>query len=821
MTKTKSTKRALLLSALSLLMCVSMLIGSTFAWFTDSVTSGGNIIKSGTLDVTMEWKDATATGKQTTYKDASTGPIFNYDLWEPGYVEAKNIKISNVGTLALKYQLNIIATGEVSELADVIDVYYAEGEYTLADRNMTGLTRLGTLNEVLAKISTTASGDLEAGTADTVTIALKMQESAGNKYQGLSIGSEFAVQLMATQLTSEFDSFDNQYDIQATYLNKDADGAWLINNMDELFFFASQVNSGTTYKGETVKLTADIDLSGYGWTPIGQPGPNGSTDFSTSFAGTFDGQEHTVSNISVKNSGWAGLFGLAHDATIRNVKVENVNIVSHRHSGGVVGKLYGSLENVHAKNVVINVTPNAVEGGYDNGDKVGGIVGWIGDNGNNRTINKCTATCVKLRAYRDVGGIAGYAASTTTGSNNAVFDLRIVVDQTVGFYGAKDANAGYDIGRKSDDTVKVDCVCSGSPNWLTITRAVSDVSKLNEHLLNSSDNVALINVDDASGVVTVPATYEGVITLRDSSIASVQAEDDLNLVIEGNVAVKATNSSAITSKGELNISGSGNLTAISADVVGGFGIGGLETTNINISDITIEKVSGGFVQKDFVNDAKYGKNEPEGGAAIGSGYDGAKIALTNVTIEEALGGSKAAGIGARYWTGVDIVISDCVINKVVGGNASAAIGGSRVSDDPNDNQDISINIMNSVINAEGGQFAAGIGSGYDTHCAVDLTTLPKCHIEITGNSVITAQGGKYGAGIGTGYHTASLTGKIEESVTVNATAGESREKYTVAMDVGFGVVDKSREAAETKAGSSSFDYKGTTITISSTTDVAN
>ena len=73
MTKTKSTKRALLLSALSLLMCVSMLIGSTFAWFTDSVTSSGNIIKSGTLDVTMEWKDATTTGAQQTYKDASAG----------------------------------------------------------------------------------------------------------------------------------------------------------------------------------------------------------------------------------------------------------------------------------------------------------------------------------------------------------------------------------------------------------------------------------------------------------------------------------------------------------------------------------------------------------------------------------------------------------------------------------------------------------------------------------------------------------------------------------------------------------------------------
>ncbi|MBQ9953446.1 MAG: leucine-rich repeat protein [Clostridia bacterium] len=212
MTKTKSTKRALLTSALALLLCVSMLIGSTFAWFTDSVTSAGNIIKSGKLDVTMEWKDATATGKQLTYKDASEGAIFNYELWEPGYVEAKNIKISNVGTLALKYHLNIAANGEVSDLADVIDVYFAEGEYTLANRDMAELTLVGTLSDILDGMPANMAGDLEADTADTVTIALKMQESAGNKYQDLAIGTDFKVILMATQDNVEFDSFDENYD---------------------------------------------------------------------------------------------------------------------------------------------------------------------------------------------------------------------------------------------------------------------------------------------------------------------------------------------------------------------------------------------------------------------------------------------------------------------------------------------------------------------------------------------------------------------------------------------------------------------------------
>ena len=127
MTKQKSTKRALLLSALSLLMCVSMLVGTTFAWFTDSVTSAGNIIKAGNLDVEMYWADggkAVPADDSADWTDASTGAIFNNDLWEPGYTEAKHLKIANVGTLALNYQLRIVANGVVGKLADVIDVYY-------------------------------------------------------------------------------------------------------------------------------------------------------------------------------------------------------------------------------------------------------------------------------------------------------------------------------------------------------------------------------------------------------------------------------------------------------------------------------------------------------------------------------------------------------------------------------------------------------------------------------------------------------------------------------------------------------------------------
>ena len=100
MNNSKSTKRSLLMSALALVMCLSMFVGSTFAWFTDSVTSSNNIIKSGTLEVAMTYADKV----DGPYEDASKGAIFDYKLWEPGYTQVKYVKLENLGTLALQYK---------------------------------------------------------------------------------------------------------------------------------------------------------------------------------------------------------------------------------------------------------------------------------------------------------------------------------------------------------------------------------------------------------------------------------------------------------------------------------------------------------------------------------------------------------------------------------------------------------------------------------------------------------------------------------------------------------------------------------------------
>ncbi len=228
MTNAKSTKKSLVASLIVLCLCFASLIGTTFAWFTDEVNSTGNVIKTGTLDVEMYWAEGTEDPANATWNDASAGAIFTNDKWEPGYTVAKHLKIENKGTLAFNYKLAIIPHGEVSKLADVIEVYYStdgKGATQVDSRDdRDGLTYIGTLRELIN--NGIAEGMLEEKGIYDATIVLKMQQTAGNEYMNLSIGSDFSIQLLATQVPSENekDSFGKDYDANAFTTVKDVAG---------------------------------------------------------------------------------------------------------------------------------------------------------------------------------------------------------------------------------------------------------------------------------------------------------------------------------------------------------------------------------------------------------------------------------------------------------------------------------------------------------------------------------------------------------------------------------------------------------------------
>ncbi len=208
MTNSKSTKRALISSALAILMCVAMLIGTTFAWFTDTASTGVNKIVAGNLDVVLEmniggeWVDAN--GKTLPFLVAGEIPAEGTEiLWEPGCTyRVPELRIRNNGNLSLQayvYVSGFKASGESDvDLRDVID------------------WKMSTFDGMLTHPNKDISVIVNPGESLKFDLEAHMKEEAGNEYQGLSVEG-ISITVVAKQHTYEKDSFDDQYDKDATY----------------------------------------------------------------------------------------------------------------------------------------------------------------------------------------------------------------------------------------------------------------------------------------------------------------------------------------------------------------------------------------------------------------------------------------------------------------------------------------------------------------------------------------------------------------------------------------------------------------------------
>lgn len=250
----KSNKRSMLVCAITLLLCVSMVVGSTYAWFTDAIAANDNVIQSGELKMTLGYKNNFDDAWTYLTGTTNTG-FFNYKLWEPGYTLVKYFEVKNVGTLSFNYFLNITTDGaDDLKLADVIDVYVADGKTEIATRaDVANMNYVGTLSDVMEKEAEGKIGGFleainETGTnvdacVDTVAVALKMKESAGNEYQALKLDG-FDLELIAVQGDAEDDSFGNDYDAEA------GTRVYTANQMKEALA-----------KGESVVLGKDIVLN--------------------------------------------------------------------------------------------------------------------------------------------------------------------------------------------------------------------------------------------------------------------------------------------------------------------------------------------------------------------------------------------------------------------------------------------------------------------------------------------------------------------------------------------------------------------------------
>ena len=240
MNNKRATKRALLTSVMALVICVAMLVGTTFAWFTDTASTGVNKIVSGNLKVDIIGENSDSHVEKLNFKKAATtdAEAGAEILWEPGcrYL-TEGFRIANKGNLALKWKAQVnkgttVANEGNFDLLDVIDFY-------LVTKAANGTETETALDEFTGNLKKTE-------TSDVYYIKGVMQTTAGNDYQGLTLDG-ISITVIATQDTVENDSFDNQYDKDAP-LDFEP-----VATVDELKAAAAA--------GKNVLLTQDVTLT--------------------------------------------------------------------------------------------------------------------------------------------------------------------------------------------------------------------------------------------------------------------------------------------------------------------------------------------------------------------------------------------------------------------------------------------------------------------------------------------------------------------------------------------------------------------------------
>ncbi len=425
MTTSKTTKRALLFSVLSLLLCASMLIGSTFAWFTDSVTAGKNKIVAGNLDVDLSVK---IDGVYTSVTP-DTNLFLENALWEPGHVEVLNLKVANLGTLALKYQFGINIANETGstnkdggsfKLSDHILFALLDGEQTFTADDTGRADAIAAAEaaepKALSEMAVDENGVLYPTAKKTdenpdeklVTLIVYMPTNVGNianymtgkKVPTINLG----VKLVATQTPFEEDAFGTDYD-------KDVEYPTFVSTATEL--------RNALKEGGNIELTKDITLTKTIITKDSVIELNGHTLTGTTISNTnalaVNGAKLTVKNGTVvapkRSSSTALLVEGDSDVTLENCTIEAST------SGSMVVATNGS-KSKDTKIVIRNSTITS---------KTNGVAAYIpaGD----VTLENCTVNGYVCISGGNVTLDGGTYTSNGFGTQTYVY----TVDQAVAF----------------------------------------------------------------------------------------------------------------------------------------------------------------------------------------------------------------------------------------------------------------------------------------------------------------------------------------------------------------------------------------------------
>ena len=359
MNNKRATKRALLTSVMALVMCVVMLVGTTFAWFTDTASTGVNKIQAGNLDVELEYAtEWNEDGSVKTWENAEgkTLPFLvegkipaegTQILWEPGctyYVPA--VRVVNKGNLAVKFEYRPEALGVTGKLAEVLKPVFK----TPVDAN-------GEEVNIEPEI-------LKPGEASPAwSFGYHMDENAGNEYQNATATGMYLT-VVATQATYEKDSISDQYDKDATYPVVEA--ADLANKLNELADGSVITVDGTVDTALTISkpvtihnltATAPVTIASNGVTLNGANITSGGTALKA---------DPTVTDVTITNSTITAATSSAGSHTAVSLPVSGKvvftgNTVTNDYNGVEFGLNVPTADGtVIENNNFINIGNNAV-----------------------------------------------------------------------------------------------------------------------------------------------------------------------------------------------------------------------------------------------------------------------------------------------------------------------------------------------------------------------------------------------------------------------------------------------------------------------------
>lgn len=436
-------------------------------------------------------QDFTATANMPAQTATLTRPFAQVNIATADLAQAKEAGINpqnSVVTVIPAYtELNLL-NGAASEPTDVA-VTYSAGNIAAGET----VTVNNTVYDNLAMVYVLAAETSELFQSVGMTLSSKTTTDATaamqKSYPNVPYKRNFRTNIVGNLLTSNSDwnvIIDNEFGGSlwtgdSKDPTADEEGVYHIKTAADLAGLAKMVNAGDNFSGKTVVLDNDIDLNNQLWTPIGL-----NADVAAKkFQGTFDGHGHTISNLRVVTPTAytaAGFFGALNGTaknftidgayvehisdggssgltdngvavvagsiynfgTISGVTVNNATVKGNRYTAGIAGYVYGNITDCTVTNSDIVCTPDNLTGSWDNGDKCGGIGGYIAEQHGVLTGN--TVTGCHITAYRDAGGLLGCYNQNAPGKvkDNRVANTTVKVNNTQN-YKNYTTNAQYNV----------------------------------------------------------------------------------------------------------------------------------------------------------------------------------------------------------------------------------------------------------------------------------------------------------------------------------------------------------------------------------------